>query len=134
MMKNKRPSKKSVIRKWVAAYNKRDARAAADLYHPKATNIQVAIGVPLKGQQAIYQQLVDFFKCIPDNYTKIENIFEENNWVIIEWTGGGTFYKTSRSKGKGFTFEGCGFFKIKNGKIVFQRGYWDMKKWEKITQ
>jgi len=52
------------------------------------------------------------------------------NWVILEWTGGGTFYKTKRSKGKKITAQGCGFFKIRNGKIVFQRGYWDKAKWD----
>ena len=124
---------KDVIRSWVEAYNKRDANAAAGLYHPKAVNLQVAVGAPLIGRKAIYEQLVGFFKAIPDNFTKIENLFEDGSWVILEWTGGGTFYKTPRSKGKAFRFEGCGFFKVKNRKIVFQRGYWDMKKWEQVT-
>jgi hypothetical protein len=117
----------------VDAYNQRDAVAGADLYHPKAVNLQVAIGSPLVGRKAIYEQMVGFFKAVPDNFTKIENLFEDKNWVILEWTGGGTFYKTPKSKGRTFRFEGCGFFKVRNRKIVFQRGYWDMKKWEKVT-
>lgn len=122
-----------MIQRWVDAYNKRDAAAASSLYHSKAVNLQVAIGTPLVGREAIHNQLVGFFKAIPDNYTHIENLFEDKGWVILEWTGGGTFYKSPKSKGKKFQFEGCGFFKVKNQKIVFQRGYWDMKKWEKVT-
>jgi steroid delta-isomerase-like uncharacterized protein len=132
-MKSRNQNNKAVVQSWVDAYNNRDAKAAASLYHHKAVNLQVAIGIPLIGRKAIYEQLVEFFKAIPDNFTKIENLFEDKNWVILEWTGGGTFHRSSKSKGKAFQFEGCGLFKIKNQKIIFQRGYWDMKKWEKVT-
>ncbi len=44
--------------------------------------------------------------CIP------ENIFEDGQWAILEWID---------PKG----LRGCGFFKILNDKIIFQRGYWD---------
>jgi uncharacterized protein (TIGR02246 family) len=115
-MKKRNQSNKDIIQRWVDAYNKRDAKAAANLYHPKAENLQIAVGSPLVGRKAIYEQLVAFFKAIPDNFTKIENLFEDKNWVILEWTGGGTFYRSSKSKGKAFKFEGCGFFKIKNQK------------------
>jgi hypothetical protein len=44
--------------------------------------------------------------CIP------VNIFQDNEWVILEWKDPNGL-------------RGCGFFKIQNEKIVFQRGYWD---------
>ena len=44
--------------------------------------------------------------CIP------ENVFEDGEWAILEWWD---------SAG----LRGCGFFYVKAGKIVFQRGYWD---------
>lgn len=44
--------------------------------------------------------------CIP------ENIFEDGEWAILEWRDPNGL-------------RGCGFFQIKNNKIVFQRGYWD---------
>ena len=81
------------------------------------------------GKQAIYQDLKEFFLHIPDNYTAVENLFEDGNWVILEWTGGGAFYESKGSKGKKITAQGCGFFKFKKGKIVLQRGYWDKAKW-----
>lgn len=63
-------------------------------------------------------------------HTRIENMFEDKDRVILEWTGGGTFFKDKRSQGRPFTAQGCGFFRIRNGKIVFQRGYWDKAKWD----
>ena len=42
----------------------------------------------------------------------VENIFEDGEWAIMEW-------KDSLG------LRGCGFFHVKDNKIVFQRGYWD---------
>ncbi len=42
----------------------------------------------------------------------IENIFEDGEWAILEWKDP-------------LGLRGCGFFHIVDGKIIFQRGYWD---------
>ena len=42
----------------------------------------------------------------------VENIFEDGEWAIMEWKGS-------------LGLRGCGFFHVKDNKIVFQRGYWD---------
>ena len=42
-------SAREVILAWVDAFNRRDAEAAAALYHDDATNLQVAIDEPLVG-------------------------------------------------------------------------------------
>jgi hypothetical protein len=44
--------------------------------------------------------------CIP------ENLFEDGEWAILEWRDP----KDLR---------GCGFFRVVDGRIAFQRGYWD---------
>lgn len=44
--------------------------------------------------------------CIP------ENLFEDGDWTILEWRD---------PKG----LRGCGLFQVMDGKIAFQRGYWD---------
>jgi hypothetical protein len=41
-----------------------------------------------------------------------ENLFEDGEWAILEWRD---------TKG----LRGCGFFHVVDGKIAFQRGYWD---------
>lgn len=85
------PSPKQVLTKWVAGFNARDAEAVADLYHDDAVNLQVAIGSPLRGKREILENTAAFFRAFPDNYTNIENLFEDADWAILEWNGGGTF-------------------------------------------
>ena len=101
---------KQLILKWVDAFNRADADALADLYADDAVNHQVVTD-PVMGKSAIRQMFQDEFSkakmtCI------VENIFEDAEWVILEWKDP-------------LGLRGCGFFHIKNNKIIFQRGYWD---------
>lgn len=116
---------KQVLQEWVKGMNSHQAEALAALYHEDAVNLQMAIGTPLQGRKAIQDDFADFFKNIPDTFTQVENLFEEGEWAILEWSGGGTFKPT----GKKFTLRGCGFFHVIDGKIKFQRGYWDKATW-----
>jgi len=123
---------KEVLQLWVNALNAHDAHGAAALYHDDATNIQVAADSPVKGRQAIFEDFTNFFHAFPDSYTNIENLFEDGEWAIVEWTGGGTFlgeFAGMPPSSKKFTLRGCGFFHITEGKILFQRGYWDKATW-----
>lgn len=101
---------KNLIKKWVKLFNEGNADEIADLYHEDAVNHQVA-DKPVNGKNAIRQMFSDEFAsakmvCI------IENIFEDGEWVILEWKDP-------------LGLRGCGFFLIQDGKIKFQRGYWD---------
>ena len=125
-------SPKEVLLDWAAAYNARDPRALAALYHEDAENIQVAFGTPLHGKAALLDSFIAFFSAFPDNYTHIENLFEDGEWGIIEWSGGGTFLGElggQQPTGRSFELRGCGFFHIRDGLIVFQRGYFDKRTW-----
>jgi hypothetical protein len=82
---------RAVIEVWVDAFNRRDAAAAAAQYHEEAVTLQVAAGEPIIGRQAILEDLRAFFHAFPDNYTNIENLFEDGEWAILEWSGGGTW-------------------------------------------
>jgi hypothetical protein len=42
----------------------------------------------------------------------IENLFEDGEWAILEWRDP-------------LGLRGCGFFQVVDGRIHFQRGYWD---------
>jgi len=124
-MKTEMKSPKAVLTEWVRLMNSHDADALAELYHDDATNLQVAIGVPLVGREAIRNDFRDFFKNIPDTFTHVVNLFEDGEWAILEWKGGGLFKPT----GKTFTLSSCGFFLVQAGKIYLQRGYWDKHTW-----
>ena len=121
-----------VVQAWVAAYNQRDAHAAAELYHEDATNFQVALGDPTVGRQAILEGLLSFFHAFPDNFTRPENLFKDGEWAMLEWFGGGTWrgeFAGMAPNGRSFTLRGCGFFHITGGKIRSQRGYFDKATW-----
>jgi len=99
-----------VLEKWIAAFNHADIEEISSLYADNAINHQVA-NEPVIGKSAIRQMFTNEFAsaemtCIP------ENIFQDGEWAILEW-------KDPRG------LRGCGFFQIQDGKIVFQRGYWD---------
>ncbi len=101
---------KELVKKWVEVFNTGNARKLAELYHDNAVNHQVA-NDPVAGKPAILQMFTDEFAqaemtCI------IENIFEDGDWAILEWKDP-------------LGLRGCGFFHVVNGKIKFQRGYWD---------
>ena len=101
---------RQLVQIWIDAFNRADVDALADLYHADAINHQVA-EVPVEGRQAIRAMFKAAFEtaemvCIP------ENLFEDGEWAILEWRD---------PKG----LHGCGFFHVVDGKIIFQRGYWD---------
>jgi hypothetical protein len=101
---------KDILQKWIDAFNKADLETISDLYADNAVNHQVA-NDPVVGKPAIKKMFKGEFEtaemtCIP------ENIFEDGEWAILEWRDPNGL-------------RGCGFFQIKNNKIVFQRGYWD---------
>lgn len=123
---------KQVLEDWVSADNARDPHAPIELYHDDAENHQVAFGDPLNGREALLESFFTFFQAFPDNYTHVENLFEDGQWAIVEWTGGGTFlgeFGGNLPTGKSYTLQGCGFFHVIDGKIHFQRGYIDKHTW-----
>ncbi len=125
-------SPREVVLEWLDAFNRRDAHAVVALYHDEAVNTQVAAGEPTIGRQAILKELLAFFRAFPDNYTRLVSLFEDGEWAILEWTGGGTWqdeFAGLTPNGRSFTLQGCGFFQVTGGKIKFQRGYWDKATW-----
>lgn len=103
-------SPKQILQQWIDAFNKADVELLSSLYHEDAINHQVA-NDPIVGRKAIQQMFTEGFAqadmiCVP------ENVFEDGEWAIMEW-------KDPQG------LRGCGFFHIKEDKIIFQRGYWD---------
>jgi limonene-1,2-epoxide hydrolase len=101
---------RELIRNWVSAFNRADAEAIAEFYAEDAINHQV-IWQPIVGRDAIREMFTREFSRAT-MVCQIENIFQDQDWAILEWTD---------PKG----LRGCGFFKILDDHIVFQRGYFD---------
>lgn len=125
-------SPKQTLLAWVEAMNSHDAAAAAALYHEQAVNLQLATNAPLTGREAIRADLAAFFAGTPDTVTRIENLFEDGEWAILEWSGGGVFVGAGGltvAEPRRYELRGCGFFHVIGGLIVVQRGYWDRLSW-----
>ena len=103
-------SPRNIVEQWIKAFNAADSRAIASLYDRDAINHQVVTD-PIKGRDAIQAMFEREFAdaemtCI------VENIFADGDWVILEWRDP-------------LGLRGCGIFRVENGLICFQRGYWD---------
>ncbi len=99
-----------VVQAWVEAFNRADADALAAFYTEDAINHQVAES-PVRGREAIRQMFASSF-IAAKMVCLVENIFEDGEWAILE----------GRDP---LGLRGCGFFRVIEGKIALQRGYWD---------
>lgn len=124
-------SPRQVVESWSSAFNHQDAEALAALYAPDAVNWQVAEH-PLEGREAIRQSFRYFFRAFPDVGFHRVNLLEDGEWAALEWDGWGTHrgeFAGHPPSGRSFRLRGCGFFQVREGLIVFQRGYWDKATW-----
>lgn len=122
---------KTVLATWIDAFSARDADACAALYHDDAINWQVA-DEPVMGKAQIREMLAAFFAAFPDSQTRVETRMAEGEWAAFEWIGSGTFTHDLgpvKATGQRYAIRGCGFFRVKDGKIKLQRGYWDKASW-----
>lgn len=101
---------KTVVEAWVAAFNRADENALAAMYAEDAVNHQVAES-PVSGREAIRGMFAAGFAAAK-MVCLVENLFEDGEWAILEWRDP-------------LGMRGCGFFHVVEGRIVFQRGYWD---------
>src|SRR5262245_59841330 len=101
---------KQIVEAWVHAFNAQDSDGLAAMYSEDATNHQVA-EQPVKGHAALREMFASAFKAA-NMICIFENIFEDGEWAILEWRDP-------------LGLRGCGFFHVQDGRIVFQRGYWD---------
>ena len=124
---------REVVEAWTAAFNARDAAAIGELYADDATNFQVA-DTPEHGKRAIAESFGNLFTAFPDIGFDVVNLFEDGDWAILEWKGWGTQlgeFAGHPPSGKRYELLGCGFFRVRDGKITYQRGYWDKSTWFK---
>lgn len=80
------------------------------MYHENAINHQVNSD-PVEGRVAIRKMFEEEFAAA-EMTCLVENLFEDGEWAILEWKDP-------------LGLRGCGFFHVVEGKIRFQRGYWD---------
>jgi limonene-1,2-epoxide hydrolase len=101
---------KQIVEAWVERFNAGDAPGMAELYAETAVNHQV-MQDPIKGRAALLAMFeADFARA--KMVCQIEMIHEAGDVAVLEWSDP-------------MGLRGCGFFTVRSGLIVFQRGYWD---------
>jgi limonene-1,2-epoxide hydrolase len=103
-------SPKDLVSAWVAAFNRQDADGLATMYAEDAVNHQVA-EAPVAGREAIRAMFATGFSAVA-MVCIVEHLFEDGEWAILEWRDP-------------LGLRGCGFFHVVDGRIIYQRGYWD---------
>tara|TARA_R110000782_G_scaffold78276_6_gene155300 strand:+ start:59225 stop:59584 length:360 start_codon:yes stop_codon:yes gene_type:complete len=101
---------KHLVEVWVERFNAGDIAALAALYHEDAINHQVPQD-PVQGRAAIRAMFEKEFAAA-DMVCIVEAIHDAGEVVALEWRDP-------------LGLRGCGFFTIRDSRIVFQRGYWD---------
>jgi hypothetical protein len=101
---------RQTIERWVDCFNAGDHHAIASLYADDAVNHQIPLE-PVAGRADIEEFHRQTFAGGPLTCTPI-NLVVEGDWGALEWTDPDGF-------------RGCGFFRVRDGLIVHQRGYWD---------
>jgi ketosteroid isomerase-like protein len=103
-------SPRDLVERWIDLFNAGDAEGLSALYHDDAINHQVTWD-PIQGRAAIRAMFEREFAaaemvCIP------EALHDAGDVIALEWRDP-------------LGLRGCGFFTVRDGKIAFQRGYWD---------
>lgn len=101
---------RQLVQAWVEAFNHADTNTLAAFYTVDAINHQVA-EAPVQGRENIREMFASAF-ALAKMTCIVENIFEDGEWAILEWRDPNGL-------------RGCGFFHVVDGRIAFQRGYWD---------
>lgn len=101
---------RETVERWIELFNAGDAAGLAGLYSEDAVNHQV-VAAPIRGRNAIRGLFEREFAqaamvCIP------EAIHDAGEVIALEWRDP-------------LGLRGCGIFTVRDGRIVFQRGYWD---------
>lgn len=121
-----------LLKSWIDAFQACDVVRVVACYADDAVNFQIAAGEPAIGREQIKADTADFFKAFPDAWSRVENLIGDGDWAAWEWIGGGTFlgeFAGYKPTGKSFEIRGCGFFRFRDGLIIYQRGYWDKHSW-----
>ena len=117
-----------IATRWIDAYNSHEPDTIIALYDENAKNTQLPWGKTIEGREAMRSTFVNVFQAFPDIHLESENLIEQDSWVVIEWRFGGTMkgkFAGHAPNGNKFSMNGCEIFKIVDGKIKIQRGYWD---------
>jgi steroid delta-isomerase-like uncharacterized protein len=126
---------KDIFTKGVEEINNHNAGGLAALFAPEATVHDPFYPDPLKGRDAIEQDMVDFLRAFPDlKMTLVGNLLEDGDMVAgvfkVDATHTGPLASPAgeiAATGRALSFEGAAFSRYNaQGEVIEQRRYYDV--------
>jgi len=122
----------SIIKEVYDCFNRRDFKATSKLIDNNAEFQNVPANMTFKGPDGFIQVLEGWRKGFPDSKIKINNIFGSGDMVVCEFTGAGTHtgpFMTPDGElmptNKKLNLPFCDIIRLKNGKVISIRTYYD---------
>lgn len=120
----------NLVRKLFDLYNKNDIDRLNAIEEILAPNLQLHDPsiANKSGPQALLQAESCYIKAFPNKMTKIDQIFANEDQVVVRWITNGTHrgeYQGSGPTNKNFKISGISIYRISNGKISEIWQIWD---------
>ena len=125
---------KDTLKKYADALNAHDLDALLELLAPDAEVQDPGVAEPIKGKEAIRQNLGSWLKAFPDmKFEVVEPVLSEGNDVLFQGRISGTHtgdlttpQGTVAPTNKKFQFAGAGFWRLNSqGLVSEERRYYD---------
>lgn len=120
--------KEELIDRLNAAWNAKDAGAIEMLFAADAVHEDVAGGTTSRGSSAIASLFTETWKATPDVRTEVRGVIAQGDAAAWEWTMSATHtgdFPNLPATGRAFTISGVSIIRVRAGKIVSQRDYYD---------
>ena len=117
-----------VVRELARVWNARDPEGIPPLFAADAVFRDMAFGVERRGLSDIRAMFQETWRGIPDLHTELTRVVAEGESVATEWTLTGTHsgdFPGLPATGRSFSIRGVSFARVRDGKIVSQRDYYD---------
>jgi steroid delta-isomerase-like uncharacterized protein len=122
----------AVVLEQVAAFNAHDAVRENQYRSTRVVFEQVPTGEVLRGHAAVAEAHARLWAAFPDFQEEVVAQAANGDRVMLEWVCTGThrgeFLGLSAS-GRKLHLRGVETYRLANGLIVEQRGYWDLATW-----
>jgi steroid delta-isomerase-like uncharacterized protein len=116
--------------RYLAAWNSHRGTEVAEFMTDDVDFEDVTMGEHLSGKQAVAEFAQAFDETFSSDYVfTLVNAFSTDAEIGAEWTVSGTHDRSGAelpATGKPFTIRGATIARLRDGKIAYNRDYWDM--------
>jgi steroid delta-isomerase-like uncharacterized protein len=118
----------NVVTRWASAWSTQDTALFLSLFAADALYCDVALDKAFRGHEAIKAFFQGTFATFPDFKMEIGHCAVTGEAAAGEWVMSGTFLGESFGvppTGKSFRVQGCCYMRLRHGRIIEHRDYWN---------